>query len=354
MPPRSWPRRPGGSSAANGWPQHQPVAQNDLDADNELFESLLAKAQAAGVSVVTKQFQEQVKTEFFQQAGVTLTVKGDLSNVFRWIYSVLSPGDFRVVPYLKITPDKDDAAKVVCAVQFWRWYQPPSAKPILMKKLSAILLALSAAHGAFSSAPFIEPQPHPISRYEAGWEKNPFTLKTAPVAVQKESFAKDLALAGGIVMGEDTTVRLVNTKTREITRLKNHEPGPDGLKVKTAHLEDRRADTFVELERNGETAIVRYDESYQRQMAAQQGAGASPNPQGAAPRVPTLPGQGVPPGLGTNAPPGMQPQPVSAARPTVAPNVPNPQLPQSVASPANSAPTIQRRRLNTLPQPIQR
>jgi Tfp pilus assembly protein PilV len=121
---------------APGWQQrgewlarHQPVAQNDLDADNELFESLLSKAQTAGVSVVTKQFQEQVKTEFFQQAGVTLTVKGDLSNVFRWIYSVLSPGDFRVVPYLKITPDKDDAAKVVCAVQFWRWYQPPAAKP---------------------------------------------------------------------------------------------------------------------------------------------------------------------------------------------------------------------------------
>jgi hypothetical protein len=108
--------------------KHQPVALNDLDADKDLFETLLTKAQAAGIDVVTKQYQEQVKTEFFQQAGVTLTVKGDLANVFRWIYSVLSPEDFRVVPYLKITPDKDDAAKVVCAVQFWRWYQPPTAK----------------------------------------------------------------------------------------------------------------------------------------------------------------------------------------------------------------------------------
>ncbi len=118
---------PGWKERGEWLAKHQPVAQNDLDADNELFETLLTKAQAAGVSVVTKQYQEQVKTEFFQQAGVTLTVKGDLSNVFRWIYSVLSPGDFRVVPYLKITPDKDDAAKVVCAVQFWRWYQPKAA-----------------------------------------------------------------------------------------------------------------------------------------------------------------------------------------------------------------------------------
>ncbi|MCE9518561.1 MAG: hypothetical protein K8R87_03190 [Verrucomicrobia bacterium] len=110
--------------------QHQPVAKNDLDADNELFETLLAKAQASGVSVVSKQYQEQVKNEFFQQAGVTLTVKGELSNVFRWIYSVLSPQDFRVVPYLKLTPDKEDPTKVVCAVQFWRWYQPPASKTI--------------------------------------------------------------------------------------------------------------------------------------------------------------------------------------------------------------------------------
>ncbi len=110
--------------------RHQPVAKNDLDADNELFETLLAKAQASGVSVVSKQYQEQVKNEYYQQAGVTLTVKGDLSSVFRWIYSVLSPEDFRVVPYLKLTPDKEDATKVVCAVQFWRWYQPPTAKTI--------------------------------------------------------------------------------------------------------------------------------------------------------------------------------------------------------------------------------
>lgn len=115
---------PGWKARGEWLTKHQPVARNDLDADNELFETLLTKAQAAGVSVATKQYQEQVKNEYFQQCGVTLTVKGDLSNVFRWIYSVLSPGDFRVVPYLKITPDKEDAAKVVCSVQFWRWYQP--------------------------------------------------------------------------------------------------------------------------------------------------------------------------------------------------------------------------------------
>lgn len=108
--------------------QHQPVTKDIQGADSELLDTLLGKAQTAGITVVNKQFQEQVKNEYYQQCGVTLTVKGDLENVFRWIYSVLAPGDFRVVPYLKVTPDKEDASKVVCAVQFWRWYQPPSAK----------------------------------------------------------------------------------------------------------------------------------------------------------------------------------------------------------------------------------
>ncbi len=213
-----------------------------------------------------------------------------------------------------------------------------------------------SAHGAASATPFTEPQAHPVNRYEAGWKKNPFTLKTAPVAVNKESFAKDLALAGWRQAGDDTTVILVNIKTREYSRLKNQEPATDGTKVKAAHLMDRRADTFVELERNSETAVVRYDESFLHQMAAQ-GAAAKPNHQMA------MRGQNNP-GMKLPSAPMTQPQKVSApnntpggipgAQPGVAPpafNLQPPQLPQPGASPANNVPTVQRRRLNTLPQP---
>lgn len=212
-----------------------------------------------------------------------------------------------------------------------------------------------SVHGVALATPFTEPQAHPISRYETGWEKNPFTLKTAPVALQKDSFAKDLALAGWRQSGDDSIVILVNTKTREYTRLKNQEPGSDGTKVKAAHLEDRRADTFVELERNNETAVVRYNESYLQQMASQ-GAAVKPNPQTA------MQGQ---------ARPGMNNMPATLAQPQVvsAPNItppgnqgtraviapPAPMLPTPPSAvPANNAPTIQRRRLNTLPQPPQR
>jgi len=228
-----------------------------------------------------------------------------------------------------------------------------------MKKASVILLMFSAAHGAASTAQFTEPQAHPVSRYEAGWQKNPFTLKTAPVAVAKESFAKDLALAGWRQAGDDITVILVNTKTREYSRLKNQEAAADGTKVKTAHLEDRHSDTFVELERNSETAVVRYDEAFLRQMSAQ-GAAAKPNPQAQPHNMQNNSGQGLPPGMMPNPSMITQPQPITApnitppsmpvAPASMVPPVPNPQMPQS----GNNIPTPQRRRLNNLPQPAQR
>lgn len=233
-----------------------------------------------------------------------------------------------------------------------------------MKVLAAIVLMISAARGASSAPPFAEPKAHPISRYEAGWQKNPFTLKTAPVAVQKESFAKDLALAGLLQAGDDNIVVLVNTKTREYTRLKNQEPAADGTKVKSLHLADRRSDNFVELERNNETASVRFDESYLKSMAAQQATASRPNPQ-VAMRAPNLPGQGPPAGMNVNPAassrppigmaPNIAPPGVPTGRPSIVPPAPNvPTTTLSGGSPTGNIPTIQRRRLNTLPQPPQR
>ncbi|WP_075089973.1 hypothetical protein [Verrucomicrobium spinosum] len=74
---------------------------------------------------------------------------------------------------------------------------------------------------------FVPPEPFPAEKYENGWRKNPFTLKTAPVAIQRESFAKNLALGSMYDDAEGVTcVVVVNTKTRERTRLKGQEPPP--------------------------------------------------------------------------------------------------------------------------------
>ncbi|MEI6536382.1 MAG: hypothetical protein WCN98_13630, partial [Verrucomicrobiaceae bacterium] len=136
-------------------------------------------------------------------------------------------------------------------------------------------MVYAALCGAAIAEEFVPPKPYASSRYETGWQKNPFTLKTTPVAIQKTSFASDLTLAGVRQSEDDTTVILANTKTREYTRLKNAEPASNGMKVKSVHLQGKRSDTYVELENGGEIAVVHYDEHFLSIMAGQT---SSPQP----------------------------------------------------------------------------
>lgn len=223
------------------------------------------------------------------------------------------------------------------------------------------VLCLAAIPGAAMDG-FAPPQAHPVERYQAGWKKNPFTRKTAPVAVTRESFAKDLALAGWRQAGDDTIVILVNTRTREYSRLRNNEATTDGVKVKQAELRDRRADTFVVLERGGETAVVRYNEGFLRQAAAQQPLAAATPTQ--TPQVvagqPGVAGMLAPrPGASPAAPgnalaASAQPQPAAPNVPTAAPPMPViPGAAPATASPPGkqpNIPTIPRRRMLTAPQ----
>lgn len=143
-------------------------------------------------------------------------------------------------------------------------------------KFALIILLLFCGCDLATAQVFSAPKTHPIDRYETDWQKNPFTLKTAPAAINHESFAKDLALAGISSSGDITTVILVNTRTREYMRLRNHDPAPSGLRVKQVSPSERRAEIFAELELNHETAFVRFDESFLKQIASNQAQPASP------------------------------------------------------------------------------
>ena len=107
---------------------HQPPVITELAADEQLKETLNKKATESGLQVNASQLQPPVKGPYYEQHGVTLTVSGDLKSVMRWVYSLQSPTEFRVVPSINISPDKKDPTKVVCAIQFWKWYSPELAK----------------------------------------------------------------------------------------------------------------------------------------------------------------------------------------------------------------------------------
>ncbi|CAN5843741.1 hypothetical protein BH11VER1_BH11VER1_23120 [soil metagenome] len=108
--------------------EHQPRFESESETTQELLDFATRMAAQAGLTVESKQYQKPQDTAHHRQFGVTLVVKGKFPQVFRWIYDLQTPNSFRVVPYLKVVPDKDDPQTVLCSIQFWRWYQPATSK----------------------------------------------------------------------------------------------------------------------------------------------------------------------------------------------------------------------------------
>jgi hypothetical protein len=117
---------------------------------------------------------------------------------------------------------------------------------------------------------FAPPSAYPIDRYEKGWRKNPFTIRTAPVVVEQVSFARDLAIAGCFGTEDDPSVVVVNTRTHERTRIKKGERASNGMILNSVTFTSSRKETMAEVTLDGATAVLRFDESYVKQFAAKQ------------------------------------------------------------------------------------
>lgn len=210
-----------------------------------------------------------------------------------------------------------------------------------------VLLGMTAlgmlSRAALAQEAFVPPEPHPANRYETVWEKNPFILKTAPVVEEKKSFAKDLVLHNAFQLpGGEVTVVLANTKTNETFRLKTKEQASNGMKIRSVMLKDPRKDSYVEVEKNGESAVLRYDDTFQKRLLASKSTRGTRGPGAAggadASGAPALGPNGEPivtpnPAMG---PGGRPAQPNPTTTPTIRP--PLPQRPSPDGTPGSSEP----------------
>lgn len=133
---------------------------------------------------------------------------------------------------------------------------------------AALLLMVGTTCAQQDAAAFQPPVSYEAERYKAGWNKNPFTLKTAHQVLETVSFARDLAI--GTYFGDyaDPTIIIVNTKTNERIRLKQDQPSATGMKLGKVTLGGSRKDLRVEVTLGAETAVIRYDDNYVKQLAA--------------------------------------------------------------------------------------
>lgn len=108
--------------------QTQPVAADAYDAGNGLQVTLKEEAEKGGISVLKTQVEKDEQTAYYQQYGVTLTVKGDPTTIFRWVYATLDPSAFIMVPRIRIAPEKDEKSQdVIATITFLRRFNPQFA-----------------------------------------------------------------------------------------------------------------------------------------------------------------------------------------------------------------------------------
>lgn len=221
-----------------------------------------------------------------------------------------------------------------------------------MKMSSQLLLSLTIAasmSSADETSAFTPPKAYPVARYEAGWSKNPFTLKTAPVPVDNPSFAKDLAVATYYGDAENPTIVVVNTKTHERFSLRKDRPAKNGMTLGTVTLADSRKDVTVEVTMGSETSELKFDSGYIQQMAASQPATAPqagqplrPQPGMPAGQVRPMPGQPGQPRLPIPQPKGVTPATTGVSTPMGTPGTPG-RAPAALAVPnlaQNAAPGV--------------
>ncbi|WP_395735571.1 hypothetical protein [Prosthecobacter sp.] len=114
--------------ARQNWLQStQPSMTSESQASNELLDTLVTAATKNDLVVQKRALQEPVTRPFYREVGVSLTLKGQLPAMFRWLHEMLEPSKFRAISVLKITPDEADKSAVVCTVIFSRFYAPASA-----------------------------------------------------------------------------------------------------------------------------------------------------------------------------------------------------------------------------------
>ena len=109
------------------WPaEHQPAFTPTEQIDQAIYQEALAE-KANGIVASKQTLLPTLTTPEYVQAGVSLSASGELADVFRWIYDLNRPEDFRVIRNLKVQPDKETPENVVATFELLRWYAPPEA-----------------------------------------------------------------------------------------------------------------------------------------------------------------------------------------------------------------------------------
>ena len=84
------------------------------------------EAVRAGLTVKKKGFGSDVvgPTLFYHRARYDIEVNGTEAAIYRWLDRLHNPNDFRVVTFVRMNPQRDDATRADCQIYLDQWFVP--------------------------------------------------------------------------------------------------------------------------------------------------------------------------------------------------------------------------------------
>ncbi len=63
----------------------------------------------------------------YHRARYQITVNGPEASIYRWMDRLHNPNEFRVITYLRIKPQRDDATRADCEIYLDQWFVPEAS-----------------------------------------------------------------------------------------------------------------------------------------------------------------------------------------------------------------------------------
>lgn len=84
------------------------------------------EAVRAGLTIKRKDFGGDVvdPSLYYHRARYDIEVNGTEASVYRWLDRLHNPNEFRVVTFVRLNPQRDDATRADCQVYLDQWFVP--------------------------------------------------------------------------------------------------------------------------------------------------------------------------------------------------------------------------------------
>ncbi len=84
------------------------------------------EAVRAGLTIKNKGFGDDVVDPGlnYHRARYDIEVNGSESSIYRWLDRLHNPNEFRVVTFVKLEPQRDDATRADCKIFLDQWFVP--------------------------------------------------------------------------------------------------------------------------------------------------------------------------------------------------------------------------------------